>query len=85
SGLTGAQRILDYLIELAGGELPIAGETTVELKAKKKILAARMGITPEAFSRSLRELADKGVIVVDKSRIHIQNAALLETAPSAAP
>lgn len=85
SGLTGAQRILDYLIELAGGELPIAGETTVELKAKKKILAARIGITPEAFSRSLRELADKGVIVVDKSRIHIQNAALLETAPSAAP
>ncbi|MHB1374483.1 MAG: type IV pili methyl-accepting chemotaxis transducer N-terminal domain-containing protein [Thauera sp.] len=85
SGLTGAQRILDYLIERAGGELPLAGETTVELKAKKKILAARIGITPEAFSRSLRELADKGVIVVDKNRIHIQNAALLETAPSEAP
>jgi CRP-like cAMP-binding protein len=85
SGLTGAQRILDYLIELAGGELPLAGETTVELKAKKKILAARIGITPEAFSRSLRELADKGVIVVDKSRIHIQNAALLETGTSASP
>ncbi len=83
SGLTGAQRILDYLIELAGGELPLAGETTVELKAKKKILAARIGITPEAFSRSLRELADKGVIVVDKSRIHIQNAALLETGTTA--
>ena len=85
SGLTGAQRILDYLIELAGGELPLAGETTVELKAKKKILASRIGITPEAFSRSLRELADKGVIVVDKNRIHIQNAALLETRPSASP
>ena len=85
SGLTGAQRILDYLIELAGGELPLAGETTVELKAKKKILAARIGITPEAFSRCLRELADKGVIVVDKSRIHIQNAALLETSTSVSP
>ena len=85
SGLTGTQRILDYLIELAGGELPLAGETTVELKAKKKILASRIGITPEAFSRSLRELADKGVIVVDKNRIHIQNAALLETRPSASP
>lgn len=85
SGLTGTQRILDYLIELAGGELPLAGETTVELKAKKKILASRIGITPEAFSRSLRELADKGVIVVDKNRIHIQNAAVLETGPSASP
>ena len=85
SGLTGAQRILDYLIELAGGELPLAGETTVELQAKKKILAARIGITPEAFSRSLRELADKGVIVVDKNRIHIQNAAVLETRAGASP
>lgn len=76
---TGAQRILDYLIDLAGGQLPLAGETTVELKTHKKVLAARLGITPEAFSRSLRELSDKGVIVVDKSRIHIQNAAVLDT------
>lgn len=79
SGQTGAQRILDYLIGLAGGSLPLAGETTVELKTQKKVLAGRLGITPEAFSRSLHELSDKGVIVVNKSRIHIQNAALLDT------
>lgn len=79
AGLTGAQRILDYLVELAGGELPLAGETTVELGTKKKILAERIGMTPEAFSRSLRELADKGLIVVERNRIHIQNAALLDT------
>ena len=84
AGLTGAQRILDYLVELAGGELPLAGETTVELGAKKKIVAERTGMTPEAFSRSLRELADKGLIVVERNRIHIQNAALLDTNAGAA-
>ncbi|MBV2263465.1 MAG: type IV pili methyl-accepting chemotaxis transducer N-terminal domain-containing protein [Thauera sp.] len=84
AGLTGAQRILDYLVELAGGALPLAGETTVELGAKKKIVAERIGMTPEAFSRSLRELADKGLIVVERNRIHIQNAALLDTNAGAA-
>ena len=84
AGLTGAQRILDYLVELAGGKLPLAGETTVELGAKKKIVAERTGMTPEAFSRSLRELADKGLIVVERNRIHIQNAALLDTNAGAA-
>ncbi|MGQ5487773.1 type IV pili methyl-accepting chemotaxis transducer N-terminal domain-containing protein [Thauera sp. ZXT1-4] len=85
SGAIVAQRMLDYLLELAGGHVPLAGETTVELKAPKKVIAARLGITPEAFSRSLRELSDKGVIVVDKSRIHIQNAALLDTGAGEAP
>lgn len=82
---TSAQRILDYLVEIAGGNLALAGETTVELAATKKVLAARIGITPEAFSRSLRELADKGVIVVDKRVIHIQNAATLDTGAGEQP
>jgi CRP-like cAMP-binding protein len=82
---TSAQRILDYLIELAGVSLALAGETTVELAATKKVLAARIGITPEAFSRSLRELVDKGVIVVDKRLIHIQHAALLDTGAGEQP
>ncbi len=78
-GLTGAQRLLDYLLELAGECKSLAGETTVILKASKKVIAARIGMTPESFSRNLRELSDQGVIVVDGRHIHIQNAALLDT------
>jgi CRP-like cAMP-binding protein len=85
SSRTSAQRILDDLVERAGGSLGLAGETTVELAATKKVLAARIGITPEAFSRSLRELADKGVIVVDKRLVHIQHAALLDTGAGEQP
>lgn len=78
-GVTGTQRLLDYLLELAGGRTELAGETTVLLKASKKMIAAHIGMTPESFSRSLRELTDTGVIVVDGRNVHIQNAALLDT------
>lgn len=80
-GVTGAQRLFDYLVELAGGRHGLAGETTVVLKASKKTIAAHIGMTPESFSRSLRQLSDCGVIVVDGRTVHLQNAALLDTAP----
>lgn len=78
-GLTGAQRLLDYLLEQAGDQAGLAGETTVSLKASKKVIAARIGMTPESLSRNLRELSEKGVIVVDGRNVHIQNAALHDT------
>ncbi|NTV71592.1 MAG: helix-turn-helix domain-containing protein [Azonexaceae bacterium] len=78
-GLTGAQRLLDYLLEMAGERAGLAGETTVVLKASKKVIAARIDMTPESFSRNLRELSDNGILVVDGRSVHIQNAALLDT------
>lgn len=84
SGATGAQRILDYLLAQAGDRIGLAGETTVVLKASKKIIAARIGMTPESFSRSLRQLSDQGVVVVEGRKVHIQHAALsdIETGKS---
>lgn len=76
---TGAQRILDYLLEQAGEPGRLAGESTVTLNATKKVIASQVGLTPEAFSRSLRQLIDQGVLVVDKRNFHIQHAALLDT------
>jgi DNA-binding Lrp family transcriptional regulator len=70
--MTGTQRLLDYLVELAG-------ETTVTLKPSKKIIASHLGMSPETFSRSLRLLSESGVIVVEGRHVHIQNAALLNT------
>lgn len=78
-GFTGAQRLLDYLLDQAGERAGLAGETTVMLKASKKVIAARIGMTPESLSRNLRELSDNGVIVVEGRCVHIQNAALLDT------
>lgn len=78
-GLTGTQRVLDYLLEQAGDRARLAGETTVTLKASKKMIAGRIGMTPESFSRNLRQLSDSGFVVVEGRNVHIQNAALLDT------
>lgn len=79
SSSTGAQRILDYLLEQLGEEVGLAGETTLVFSASKKIIAARIGMTPESFSRSLRQLSDQGLVVVEGRKVHIQHAALLDT------
>jgi CRP-like cAMP-binding protein len=72
--LSGTQRVLDYLLHLAGDRRGIAGETTVKLDASKKLIAARLDMTPETFSRTLRQLSADGLIVVSGRAIHIQNA-----------
>jgi CRP-like cAMP-binding protein len=74
--LSGTQRVLDYLLHLAGDRRGIAGETTVRLDASKKLIAARLDMTPETFSRTLRQLSSDGLIVVSGRSIHIQNATL---------
>jgi CRP-like cAMP-binding protein len=74
--LSGTQRVLDYLLHLAGDRRGIAGETTVQLDASKRLIAARLDMTPETFSRTLRQLSSDGLIVVSGRSIHIQNATL---------
>ena len=81
--LPGTQRVLDYLLRLAGDRRGIAGETTVQLDASKKLIAARLDMTPETFSRTLRQLSTDGVIVVSGRLIHIQNATLANGKPEA--
>ena len=78
--LSVTQRVLDYLISLAEPERNPAGETTVRLAASKRLIAARLDMAPETLSRTLRQLSDDGLIVVDKRAIHIQNAPLSITA-----
>lgn len=74
--MSSTQRVLDYLLRLAGDQRAIAGETTVELDANKSLIAARLDMTPETFSRTLRQLSTDGLIVVNGRAIHIQNATL---------
>ena len=70
------QRVLDYLLGLAGDQRGVAGETTVRLGASKNLIASRLDIAPETFSRALRKLSDEGIIVVEGRVVHIQNVML---------
>lgn len=77
--LNGSQRTLDYLMLQAGGLSGTQGETRLMLPTSKQLIAARLGLTPETFSRSLRELSDAALIVVDGRHILLQNAAIIRS------
>lgn len=77
------QRIIAYMLGAArdpGSETAAhAGpSTTLELPALKQVLASRLGMTPETFSRAMRTLAGQGLIQVDGALVHIPDIAELD-------
>lgn len=68
------QRLLGYLLELAGPHRNSASETTVTLETSKKVLASRFDMQPETLSRNLRDLTEAGLIVVNRNRVVLRNA-----------
>jgi CRP-like cAMP-binding protein len=56
---SGSQRIVSYLLN----EEPASGERVL-LSASKKLIASRLNLTPEYFSRVLHELVSRGMIAL---------------------
>ncbi len=75
---SGIQRVIGYLLRDLPDE---AGTVTVSLPVSKATLASRLSLTPEYFSRVLRELEEARLIEVDKRDIRILDAARLATYP----
>lgn len=67
------QRVIGYLALLQDGE----GAGTVTLPAQKSLVASRLNLTPEYFSRILHDLATAGVIRIDGRDIEILDAEAL--------
>jgi CRP-like cAMP-binding protein len=66
---SGRQRIIGYLLRdnLSNNEKSI----TVTLPTNKGVIASRLNLTQEHFSRILHELSEKDLIVVEGRKIHI--------------
>ncbi|TLD46382.1 MAG: CRP-like cAMP-activated global transcriptional regulator [Accumulibacter sp.] len=66
---SGRQRIIGCLLR----EYQNGGERsgTVTLPTNKGVIASRLNLTQEHFSRILHELSEKGLIVVEGRKIHI--------------
>jgi len=69
---TGGQRVAAYLLQ----DAPRDGDT-VQLAASKRLVASRLNITPEYFSRMLHALIERGIVRVDGRAIAILDAARL--------
>jgi CRP-like cAMP-binding protein len=66
---SGRQRIIGYLLRdnLDGDEKSV----TITLPTNKGVIASRLNLTQEHFSRILHELSEKNLISVEGRKIHI--------------
>lgn len=68
----GVQRVIGYLLNQSEVEDCVSGDCiTVSLPVSKGTVASRLSLTPEYFSRVLRELEEARLIEVDKRDIRI--------------
>ena len=72
---SGLQRVIGYLLrdQSVDGCDPAAVQT-VTLPVSKAVIASRLSLTPEYFSRVLHELESKGLIEIDRREIRILGA-----------
>ena len=76
---SGLERVIGYLLrddDLLDGS---ARSTSVTLPANKMIVASRLNLTPEYFSRILHELADAGLIVMEGRSVSVPDIERLRT------
>jgi CRP-like cAMP-binding protein len=74
------QRVVGYLLRL----LAEAGGPTLRLPAQKSLVASRLNVTPEHFSRILRGLSGAGLVRVKGRDIEVLDAARLSMASAKA-
>jgi CRP-like cAMP-binding protein len=73
---SGTERVVDFLVsELT--DAPEHGAALIELPAKKRIIASRLDLTHEHFSRILHDLAAARLLVVQGPRVSIPDIARL--------
>jgi CRP-like cAMP-binding protein len=72
---SGTQRVAAYLHGLAGP--PAAGAARVRLPANKTVIASRLGVTKETFSRLLHELTSQGLIEVCQREVVLRDPSRL--------
>ncbi len=76
---SGVQRVIGYLLREHEMSESANDETfTVALPVSKATIASRLSLTPEYFSKVLRELEEKGLIEMDKRDIRIVDALRLQ-------
>ncbi|ROR29528.1 Crp/Fnr family transcriptional regulator [Inmirania thermothiophila] len=63
------QRVIGYLL----GDEPDGGRHSVRLPASKAVVASRLNLTPETFSRVLHELGARGLVTVEGRTVHLRD------------
>jgi len=76
-----SQRLIGYLLGEAGGDENAGGlaqgSLEIDLPTSKQVLASRLSVTPETFSRILHTLSVAGLVEVDGKTIRVLDVARL--------
>jgi CRP-like cAMP-binding protein len=75
---SGRERVIGYLLRDTDAA-PEGEPCRVTLPTSKAVVASRLNLTPEHFSRILHELSDAGLIVVDGRDVEITDVARLRS------
>lgn len=76
---SGTERVIGYLLRRDEARAQASGAYAVTLPTSKAVVASRLNVTPEHFSRILHDLTDKGLIDVGGRDIRIIDPARLRT------
>ncbi len=79
--LNGTQRVAGFLLSQAPANGSTGTLTTITLPAKKSIIASRLNLTHEHFSRILRDIQTAGLVEVRGRQIRLLNVARLRNFP----
>lgn len=71
--MSSTQRVIGYLLGEADQERPSGGAVELRLSATKQVVASRLNLTPETFSRTLHQLTEAGLIQVDGRSIIVRD------------
>lgn len=77
--LSGTERILSFLMLHIPDDADRSGGAVIDLDLPKGVIASRLSLTQEHFSRLLRQLSEHGMIIVDGRQIHIPDIARLRS------
>jgi CRP-like cAMP-binding protein len=80
---SGTQRVIGYLLrrDAADAGAESAASYSLRLPAAKAVVASRLNLTPEHFSRILHDLAAAGMIAVEGRDVRILDVARLRSHP----
>jgi CRP-like cAMP-binding protein len=74
---SGTQRVIGYLLRQDEDQAGASTPYTVTLPTSKAVVASRLNLTPEHFSRILHDLTEAGLIAVDGREVRIADIAKL--------
>ena len=78
---SGSQRVIGYLLREDPHADSESAPYAITLPTSKAIVASRLNVTPEHFSRILHELVEAGLIAVTGREIRIIDSARLSAYP----